>query len=251
MAGAIYIADDESAEPTPSAEDLARAALTVARRCASGGAVWCVAPRWPGHARHVAVEFVHPVIVGKRALPAAAVEGPDLLGQLRLFCRSGDVLVALARADEPAVVSAMRRAGAWGIATVWIGLGPCPPAGAADHVLWCGDGEDDAVHGGRFVLLYHLLWELAHVCFEHPGLMKADDEGQAARQGPTCITCADEGRLAEVVELVDGSAARVRTPVGVEEVDITLVAGARAGDLVLVHAGAALSMVEAEGGAVP
>ena len=29
---------------------------------------------------------------------------------------------------------------------------------------------------GRFVLLYHLLWELTHVCFEHPGLLKPPDE---------------------------------------------------------------------------
>ena len=38
-----------------------------------------VVPRaeWPEHARHVAVEFVHPVIMGKRALPAVAVADDD------------------------------------------------------------------------------------------------------------------------------------------------------------------------------
>ena len=57
--------------------DLARCALTVARRFAAGATMWCLAPAWPEHARHLAVEFVHPVIVGTRALPAVSVEGAD------------------------------------------------------------------------------------------------------------------------------------------------------------------------------
>ena len=48
--------------------DLALAALALARRFAAGATMWCLAPAWPEHARHVAVEFVHPVIMGKRAL---------------------------------------------------------------------------------------------------------------------------------------------------------------------------------------
>lgn len=58
------------------AGDLAVAALAMARRFAGGATLWCVAPEWPAHARHVAVEFVHPVIVGKRALPAVVVPAP-------------------------------------------------------------------------------------------------------------------------------------------------------------------------------
>src|ERR1700751_4275616 len=44
-------------------------------------------------ARHVAVEFVHPVIVGKRALPAIglAAEGGDLAGQVALIAAPDDV----------------------------------------------------------------------------------------------------------------------------------------------------------------
>ncbi len=59
------------AAPGP-AEDLASAALSLARRFAAGATMWCVAPQWPAHARHVAVEFVHPVIVGKRVLRRSA-----------------------------------------------------------------------------------------------------------------------------------------------------------------------------------
>ncbi len=226
----------------PPAQDLAVGALAVAERCAAGATIWCLAPAWPAHARHVAVEFVHPVIMGKRALPAVAVEGPDVVGQLRLLCRPGDVVVAVSRGDDPVVADVVRRAPAWGATTLWVGTGPRPAAGAADHVLWCEGDEESVVHGGRLVLVYHLLWELAHVCFEHPGLVAREEGGQE----PVCVTCSDEGRLAEVVTVGTASAATVRTARGTEEIDVTLVPALRPGDLVLVHAGTALTLVEAE-----
>ena len=65
-----------AAETDPS-EDLAAAALSLARYFATGATMWCVSVPWPAHGRHVAVEFVHPVIVGKRALPAVHVEAGD------------------------------------------------------------------------------------------------------------------------------------------------------------------------------
>jgi len=55
-----------------TAADLAAAALELARHYAAGATMWCLAPEWPEHGRHVAVEFVHPVVIGKRALPAVA-----------------------------------------------------------------------------------------------------------------------------------------------------------------------------------
>ncbi len=71
--------------------------------------------------------------------------------------------------------------------------------GAADHVLWVDGPTASAAYDGRLVLAYHLLWELTHVCFEHPGLLVADDRRRATTR--SCITCSDEGRLAEVVEV--------------------------------------------------
>ena len=58
------------------ATDLAGTALTVARRFHAGATMWCVARSGSRTPSHVAVEFVHPVIVGKRALPAVALTGP-------------------------------------------------------------------------------------------------------------------------------------------------------------------------------
>ncbi|MGH9073062.1 MAG: hydrogenase assembly protein HupF, partial [Acidimicrobiales bacterium] len=111
---------------TDVATDLATASLALARRYAAGATMWCTAPSWPAHAHHVAVEFVHPVIVGKRALPAAALPGDDLVGSLRVLSRPGDILVAVAGSGERAVAAAMRRARAWDLLTIWIGAGPPP-----------------------------------------------------------------------------------------------------------------------------
>ncbi|WP_102142488.1 HypC/HybG/HupF family hydrogenase formation chaperone [Mycobacterium hubeiense] len=228
---------------TDLAADLASAALDLARRFHDGATLWVMSPQWEPHAHHVAVEFVHPVIMGKRALPSVALVEPDPVAQARVACQPGDLLMAVASADQPAVVDAMRRAPAWGALTLWIGSGPRPPAGAANHILWV-DSDDPMVPAtGRFVLLYHLLWELTHVCFEHPGLLKPQAEGDA------CVTCSDEGRLAEVIlEPADANnRALVRTATGEESVDVSLIGDVTPNDLVLVHAGAAISRLDDTG----
>jgi hypothetical protein len=221
------------------ADDLAAASLGMARRFHAGATMWCAAPSWEPHAHHMAVEFVHPVIVGKRALPAFALTGTDLVAQARVAVRSGDIFIAVAGARDEAVTDLMCRAPAWGALSVWIGSGPRPAAGAADHVLWIDDQDPLTPATGRFVLLYHLLWELTHVCFEHPGLLTE----QAGCADEVCVTCSDEGRLAEVIRPPAGlfEPALVRTATGEESIDVTLVAPVAAGDLVLVHAGAALT----------
>jgi hypothetical protein len=225
------------------ADDLSHAALALARRFAADATLWCIAPAWPEHARHVAVEFVHPVIVGTRALPAVAVDGPDPVGALRAMVRRGDVLVAVGPSSDAVIREVLRRADAWGIETVWIGTGDDPPAGAADHVLWVHDA--DAVHDGGLVLRYHLLWELTHVCFEHPGLLRPVD---TVCTDEVCITCSDEGRVGEVVTVGAAHDATVRVAGGLEPVDVTLVAPVHPGELVLVHAGTAIALLEEDHG---
>lgn len=229
-----------------AAADLAAAALELARRFAAGATMWCLAPEWPEHGRHVAVEFVHPVIIGKRALPAVAVESNDPVPALRELSRAGDVLLVVGARDAARVRPALQRAAVWGLTSIWIGVGPRPDPGAADHVLWVdGDGSDrSAPYDGRLVARYHLLWELAHVCFEHPGLLAARDP---AGDDEVCVTCSDEGVLAEVVA-EDAGRTTVRSARGTETVDTALVGPVEPGDLVLVHAGTAISRVDDERG---
>ena len=218
-------------------EDLAAASLAAARRFSAGGTMWCASPTWPFHAHHIAVEFVHPVIVGKRALPAVTVPaGEELVPTLRATTRPGDIVVAVAGADDEAVADVMRRAPAWGVTTIWMGAGVRPPAGAADHVLWL-DTEDLFEASEHFVRLYHMLWELAHVCFEHPGLLKEDPDCT----DEVCITCSDEGRLAEVI-LSEEDEALVRSAEGRERIDTSIIDPPVPGDLVIIHGGQAISL---------
>jgi hydrogenase maturation factor len=242
----VAVARDVSASlPAGLADDLATASLLLARRLHRGGTLWCASPAWPHHAQHVAVEFVHPVIVGKPALAAVALAPHQLTATARACTRGGDVLLVIGPADDTAALDLVRRAPAWGVTTLWVGCGQRPPAGAADHVLWLPD-DPVAAHDGRFILLYHLLWELAHVCLEHQGLLAPDP----ACDGPVCITCSDEGRLAEVVG-VGGSTAQVRTADGVEDADLTLVGDVDLHDLLVVHAGTAITRLDATATVAP
>ena len=220
------------------ATDLAVTAFTLAKRFAAGATMWSLAPSCEPHALHIAVEFVHPVIMGKRALPAVALTGPNLVDLVRVSVGSGDIVIGVGPADDPDLLSVMQRSPAWGTTTIWIGSGERPTAGAADHVLWLDDPDPRVPATGGFVLFYHLLWELTHVCFEHSGLLKPECADEV------CVTCSDEGRLGEVVTgSADGMAA-VRTARGVENVVTALIDPVAAGELVLVHAGTAISRLE-------
>jgi D-sedoheptulose 7-phosphate isomerase len=84
---------------------------------------------------------------------------------------------------------------------------------------------------------YHMLWELVHVFFEHPGLL--DD---------ACITCGDVAVEAEVVS-VSGPTAVIEKDGAREEVAIELVGEVAVGDRLLCHAGVALERLE--GAAAP
>lgn len=220
---------------TDLAADLACAALALAKRFAAGATMWSVAPESEPHALHIAVEFVHPVVIGKRALPAVALTGSDLVNQLRLAVRSGDVVIAVAGADHEQVRAVMRRGPAWGATTIWIGSGQRPPAGAADHVLWLTEHDPAAAASGGYVLLYHLLWELTHVCFEHPGLLTP-----ARPTRDVCLTCSDHADLGEVIAQTTGDTATVRTAAGNQTVVTTPVGPLTSGELVLIHAGTAI-----------
>ncbi len=218
------------------------AALVIARCFAANATMWCVSPRWPEHGHHLAVEFVHPVIMGTRALPAVAVDSPSPIAALRVVVRPGDVVVALSPADDPDVGDLLRRASTWGATTIWLATGSGGEDTRSDVTIRIDDPDGTAPHDGRLVLRYHLLWELTHVCFEHPGLLTPAPVVCA----DGCVTCSDEGRLGEVVTTDrGGSDVEVRTAEGREQVDGSLVEGLVADDLVLIHAGSIIARVTA------
>jgi hydrogenase maturation factor len=219
-------------------QGLASAALSLARRFAAGSSLWCVAPKWPSHGRHIAVEFVHPVIVGKRALPALNVEGADTIAALRLMARAGDVIVVVSSHDDPVASELLRRAEAWGLTRIWLGSGQRPSAGLAEHVVWLEDAEPVwAARSGDLVLMYHLLWELTHVVLEHKGLL----ETAAECPDEVCVTCSDQGLVAEVQSAPTEGFVEVMVGGTRATVDASLVDNVGPGDLLLVHAGVALT----------
>src|SRR5262249_18803454 len=159
-----------------SADGLARVCHLMAERFARGGRLIAFgrSPAARSDARHVAVEFVHPVIVGKRALPAIGLagEGGDLARQVRLLAAPDDIALAFgADEDDGEAARALAVARARGCLAI---------AFASAGAEWEFDppSSDPSVRQELVETLYHVLWELVHVFFEHRGLL----EGREARR---------------------------------------------------------------------
>jgi len=138
-------------------------------------------------AQHVAVEFVHPVIVGKRALPAISLttdvatvtglaerEGMDAIfsHQLRYLAAPGDIALGICATGHcGSVLAGLATAAELGLLTIAL-TGRAGGSGgpAADHVL-VADSDDPRVVKEMHVTMYHLLWELVHVFLEQPGTL--------------------------------------------------------------------------------
>ena len=140
-------------------------------------------------AQHVAVEFIHPVIVGKRAMPAisltadvatvtgiAGMEGFDevFAHQLRQLATPKDIALGISPDGDCANVFrglvTARELGMLTIGLVGGSGGRIASRQAADHVL-VARSDDPRVIKEVHVTTYHVLWELVHVFFEHPGLL--------------------------------------------------------------------------------
>ena len=160
-------------------DDIAATALAMARRFVDGARMWCIAPGRLDHARHVAVEFVHPIGVGCRALPVFALSpDDDPMSEISVVVRHGDMVMLIGRADDARLVE-LRLSPWWRTSdtlTICLTWGPEPDAtcqvAAADHVIALG-GDGYAVEVD-LVRAYHVLWELVHVCLEHPDVLAVD-----------------------------------------------------------------------------
>ena len=105
---------------TAEAERLAKLCHKMAERFAREGRLvaFGASPADRSDARHVAVEFVHPVIVGKRALPALGLagEGGQIAPQVALEAEAEDI--AMAFGDEPDILAALAAARERGCLTI-------------------------------------------------------------------------------------------------------------------------------------
>lgn len=144
------------------ADRIANACQAMAERFIDGGRLLALGatPAMRSDARHVAVEFVHPVIVGKRALPSLALVGGanTIAEQVALLVDPADIVIGFG--DDDAVTPALASACERGALTIG-----CPsPAAAWVFGIPTGDA---AIAQEVTETLYHVLWELVHVFLDH------------------------------------------------------------------------------------
>lgn len=174
---------------------IAELCARMARRFTEGGRLIAIAcsPAAISDARHIAVEFVHPVIVGKRALPALALTdaaaADGLSKEIALLASARDMIVAFGARGESvhdaerlaSAIASGRRLGCLTIAFDELGaeyeFGP-PSA-------------DPFIRQELIETLYHVLWELVHVFFEHDPMSQpsaSSDPGASAFLYPFLTT---------------------------------------------------------------
>ncbi|GHO83864.1 D-sedoheptulose-7-phosphate isomerase [Dictyobacter formicarum] len=192
---------------TAEAGHIAEACWSMARRFHLGGRLLAFGNGpWATDAQHVAVEFVHPVIVGKRALPAVALtnDSATLSGMhasaeqaegafarhIGVLARPQDIAMGFSPDGNCTNVNiALQKAHDSGLLTI----GLCGNGGGrmARHVIVTSEERmptetESAFLDFCFVVpsadplaiqethetLYHVLWELVHVFFEHEGVLQ-------------------------------------------------------------------------------
>jgi len=175
---------------TTQADKIAEACWAMAKRFHQGGRLLAFGNgAWATDAQHVSVEFVHPVIVGKRALPAIALTN-DSATLSGLMSRGASAMPfapqisALARPQDIAmgfspdgncsnVIAALEIARRMGLLT--LGLTGNDGGGLRQEQLdfcFIVQAHDPLVIQEVHETLYHVLWELVHIFFEHEGLLQ-------------------------------------------------------------------------------
>ena len=143
------------------AERLATLCQEMAERFLRGGRLLAFGRgAYATDAQHVSVEFVHPVIVGKRALP-----GLDLSIAFAewapAICRPDDIALGFAApTGDPEVAAVLAELRAIGALTLALS------GRDADYALE-PPSPDPFIHQEIIEILYHTLWETVHVFFEH------------------------------------------------------------------------------------
>lgn len=154
------------------AHPLAIACQQMAERFLQGGRLLAFGKGpYATDAQHVAVEFVHPIIVGKRALPALDISAL-FLPWLDAILRPEDIVMGFGPpAGDPEVSEALAAAAKRGAMTLEL------PGHRGSYSFQPPTG-DSFIHQELMEILYHTLWESVHVFFEHREL--GCDAGDAA-----------------------------------------------------------------------
>lgn len=155
-----------------TATAIAEAARAVAQRLSAGGRIYAFGRgAYATDAQHVAVEFVHPVLVGKPALPASDLS-TCFASALPVLVEPNDVAIGFGPPDgDPAVARALAAARERGAFTIAL------PGRDADFAL-DAPCADEHLHQEIVEITGHVLYESVHVFLEHRRLDR--DAGAAS-----------------------------------------------------------------------
>ena len=156
------------------ADRVAAACLAMAQRFQQGGRLIVFGTGAAAtDAQHVSVEFVHPVLVGKRALPALALTSDVatlsagdseslFVRPLAVLGRDGDIAMGIStHVPDAAVARALASARGRGMLTIALTAAAVTSVDA-DFVFPVAT-EDRLIVQEVHETLYHVLWELVHV----------------------------------------------------------------------------------------
>jgi len=143
------------------AERLAAACQEMSDRFLRGGRLLAFGRgAYVTDAQHVSVEFVHPVIVGKRALPALDLS-LEFARWVPAVARPDDMAMGFGPPEgDPAISQLLRELHPAGIQTFAL------PGTEGSYAVE-SPSSDPFIHQEIIEVLYHTLWETVHVFFEH------------------------------------------------------------------------------------
>ncbi len=161
------------------ADALAAACHAMARRFHRGGRLLAMGTgAAAADAAHVVVEFVHPVIMGKRALSAFGLPDGGSAATVALFGGAEDIALAFSPdGASPRLADALAEAARRGMLTVALLGGGADGSGGTmarapglDHAIVVPSTDTRVVREAH-VTAYHVLWELVHVFLDAPEVL--------------------------------------------------------------------------------
>jgi D-sedoheptulose 7-phosphate isomerase len=168
-------------------ESFAEVALSLANVFRAGGRLLVSASGRDDHAQHVAVEFIHPVIVGKPSLPAIACDVTSLSNLLGPH--DAVLLITTSTVELEAMMSYL-------------------PSDARVFEVVANESI--------LVQRYHILWETVHLCLEYASSARTGQTDMASKILYPFLTArhpADDNRLAnaDVAKAIASSTAIKQT----------------------------------------
>jgi D-sedoheptulose 7-phosphate isomerase len=159
-------------------------------------------------AQHVAVEFMHPITVGRKALPAICLNSDmamvtavandvgfdDVFGrQIIALGNEGDVLLGISTSgNSENLLHAFSTAQRMGLVTIGFAgddggrMEQLKSAQMLDHCLTVPTTSIHRIQESHMTL-YHVMWDMTHEFLQHPALLASADSGVRSSESQTAV----------------------------------------------------------------